>query len=98
MRADDIPFNNSQRLEPELDFDFESDSGDHSGYASVEDPDERADFYDDLLETFRAKGPTLANHGDNTKKMIQEQEQKWKKYGLVDSICLDKTKSPLQIL
>jgi hypothetical protein len=55
-----------------LDFDVDS------GYGSLEeDPDERAEFYDDLLERFRAEGPTLANHGDNTKKITQEQEQKW---------------------
>jgi len=62
------------------------DSDVDSGYASLEDPDETADFYDDLLETFRAKGPTLANHGDKTTKMIQEQEQKWRGYDLLDSI------------
>jgi hypothetical protein len=71
---------------------FDSDLDVDSGYASLEDLDERADFYDDLLERFRAEGPTLANHGDNTKKMIEEQEQKWRKYGPLYFICLNKTK------
>jgi len=75
-----------------LESDFDSDSDIDSGYASLEDPDETADFYGDMLETFREEGPTLANHGDNTKKMIQEQEQKWRQYGPVDSMCLNETK------
>jgi len=84
VRAADIPSDISECLK--LDSDPDSDSDVDSGYASLEDPDERADFYDDLLEKFRAEGPTLANHGDNTKKMIQEQEQKWRQYGPVDSM------------
>ncbi|KAJ4465564.1 hypothetical protein J3R30DRAFT_3413928 [Lentinula aciculospora] len=70
-------------LKDELDFESESEaelewepgSDIDSGYGSLED--DRVDFYDDLLEQFRTKGPVLSNHGDNTKKMIQEQEQKW---------------------
>jgi len=79
VRATDIPSNISECLK--LESDSDSDSDIDSGYASLEDPDETADFYDDLLERFREEGPTLANHGDNTKKMIQEQEQKWREYG-----------------
>ena len=86
----DIPSDNSECLESELDFDSDSDAD--SGYASVEDPDERADFYDDLLERFRAEGPTLANHGDNTKKMIQEQEQKWRMF------CKHRKLEPIEAL
>jgi hypothetical protein len=86
----DIPSNISECLK--LESDSDSDSDIDSGYASLEDPDETADFYDDLLERFREEGPTLANHGDNTKKMIQEQEQKWREYGPVDSMCLNETK------
>lgn len=96
MRVADIPSDNSECLESEPDIECDSDVD--SGYTSLEDPDERADLYDDLLERFRAEGPTLANHGDNTKKMIQEQEQIWKKYSLVDSIRLMKLKSPIQVL
>ena len=84
VRATDIPSDNSECLESEPDFDSDSDVD--SGYASLEDPDETADFYDDLLERFRTDGPTLANHGDKTTKMIQEQEQKWRGYDLLDSI------------
>jgi hypothetical protein len=62
----------------ESEFDSDSDSKVDSGYGSLEeDPNTRADFYDELLERFRVEGPTLANHCDNTKKMIQDQEQKW---------------------
>ena len=93
VRATDIPSNISECLK--LESDSDSDSDIDSGYASLEDPDERADFYDDLLERFREEGPTLANHGDNTKKMIQEQEQKWREYEPVDSRALMKLKSPL---
>ena len=51
-----------------------------SGYCSPDDDaDERAEYYDDLLERFRADGPTLANHGKNTKKMETEQEEIWNK-------------------
>lgn len=63
----------NSRLQPASDSDSDDDSDGDSGYGSLEDPDERADFYDDLLESFRAEGPTLANHGDGTKKMIEEE-------------------------
>lgn len=56
----------------------DSDSDIDSGYGSLEeDPDERAGFYNDLLGRFREGGPTLANHGDNTKNMTRKQELKW---------------------
>jgi hypothetical protein len=32
-----------------------------------------------LLERLREEGPTLANHGRNTKKMDKEQEEIWNK-------------------
>ncbi|RYO82759.1 hypothetical protein DL764_009563 [Monosporascus ibericus] len=58
-----------------------SDIDADSGYGSIEqDLDDTADFYDDLLAKFEIEGPTLADHGDNTKKMIQEQEQKWYRF------------------
>jgi hypothetical protein len=63
-------------FDSDSDCDSDSDSDVDSAYASLEDPEETADFYDDLLERFRTDGPTLANHGDNTKKMIKEQEKK----------------------
>ena len=60
---------------------FESDSDLDSGYSSLnDDPREPTDFYDDLLAKFEKEGPTLANHGKNTKKMIREQEEKWNKF------------------
>ncbi len=49
----DIPSENSECLES----DFDSDSDIDSGYTSLEDPDERANFYNDLLERFRTEGP-----------------------------------------
>ena len=62
----------------------DSDSHFDSGYGSHSDAvDESADFYDDLLERFRAEGPTLANHSKGTRKMTQEQERKWIKYDLL---------------
>jgi hypothetical protein len=54
-------------------FDPDTDSGCESG----EDPDESAEFYDGLFETFQKQGPTLGNHADSTKKMIEEQEVQW---------------------
>ena len=52
-------------------FDSDSDSKVDSGYSSLkEDPNTRADFYNELLERFRIEGPTLANYYDNTKKII----------------------------
>jgi hypothetical protein len=55
--------------------------GADSGYVSAgddaEDPDETAEYYDDLLQQFREEGPTLANHGDNTISMIKGQKEKW---------------------
>ena len=58
----------------------ESEAGFDSGYHSLdEDPDDKADYYDELLERFRADGPTLANHGENTEKMEKEQGEKWDK-------------------
>ena len=59
-----------------MDSSFSSDSDDDSGYCS-EDEDDNAEHWDTLLERFRAEGPTLANHGENTKKMEREQEKKW---------------------
>jgi len=53
--------------------DSDSDSDHDSGYCSLdEDADERAEYYDDLLERFRKEGPSLANHGVNTTKMAKE--------------------------
>ncbi|KAK3943401.1 hypothetical protein QBC46DRAFT_420865 [Diplogelasinospora grovesii] len=61
--------------------DSDSDSEDDSGYCSLkEDADDKAEYYNELLERFRAEGPTLANHGKNTKKMEKEQEKKWNKF------------------
>ena len=58
----------------------ESDSDLDSGYSSLNDDlREPTGFYDDLLTKFENEGPTLANHGKNTKKMIREQEEKWNK-------------------
>ena len=58
----------------------ESDSDLDSGYSSLnDDPREPTGFYDDLLTKFENEGPTLANHGKNTKRMIREQEEKWNK-------------------
>ena len=54
------------------------DSGPDSGYQSLEDdPDDKAYYYDELLQQFQADGPALANHGENTERMEKEQEQKW---------------------
>ncbi|KAK3935512.1 hypothetical protein QBC46DRAFT_367527 [Diplogelasinospora grovesii] len=59
----------------------DSDMDDDPGYCSLEeDADDKAEYYDDLLARFRAEGPTLANHGENTKKMEEEQEGKWNKF------------------
>ena len=64
----------SSASESDYDSDFDS------GYCSIEgDADDRAEHYDDLLAKFRIDGPTLANHSNNTKNMIQKQEQKWNK-------------------
>ena len=58
----------------------DSESDDDSGYCSLdEDADERAEYYDDMLERFRKEGPTLANHGENTKRMETDQEAIWNK-------------------
>ncbi|KAK0701564.1 hypothetical protein B0T26DRAFT_681697 [Lasiosphaeria miniovina] len=58
-----------------------SDSNNDSGYCSLnEDADDKAQYYDDLLERFRADGPTLANHGENTQTMEEEQEKIWNKF------------------
>lgn len=57
------------------DSDFDPDTD--SSRASGEDPDESADFYDGLFERFQKEGPTLGNHADSTKKMIEEQEVQW---------------------
>ena len=55
----------------ESEFNSDSDSKVDSNYSSLkEDPNIRADFYNELLERFRIEGPTLANHYDNTKKII----------------------------
>ncbi|KAJ0103794.1 hypothetical protein J7T55_004196, partial [Diaporthe amygdali] len=52
-----------------------------SGYGSQEeDPDEKARYYDELLERFRAEGPTLADHSRNTVRMEEEQEAKWEEF------------------
>lgn len=60
--------------------DSNSDSDDDSGYCSLEeDTEEKAEYYDALLERFRTEGPTLANHGENTKRMEDEQVEKWNK-------------------
>lgn len=61
--------------------DSDSDSDSDSGYCSLEeeDDDEKAEYYDQLIERFRREGPTLANHGKNTTKMEEEQEVKWNK-------------------
>ena len=65
----------SPRIRPESDSDLDS------GYSSLDDdPREPTGFYDDLLAKFEKEGPTLANHGNNTKKMIREQEEKWNKF------------------
>ncbi|KAK3934987.1 hypothetical protein QBC46DRAFT_424370 [Diplogelasinospora grovesii] len=63
------------------DLDSESDLSDFdvdSGYGSLEEDSD--EFYDGLLERFRTEGPTLANHSENTKNMMHEQEQKWRKF------------------
>ncbi|KAK3934110.1 hypothetical protein QBC46DRAFT_429032 [Diplogelasinospora grovesii] len=61
--------------------DSDCDSGFDSGYHSLdEDPDDKAEYYDELLKRFQTEGPTLANHGDNTKQMEQDQEEKWNKF------------------
>lgn len=57
-----------------------SDSDVDSGYGSlVDDSDKTANFYDHLLARFETEGPALADHSDNTKRMIREQEEKWNK-------------------
>lgn len=59
----------------ETESDYNSDVD--SGYCSIEeDADDRAEYYDDLLQKFRIDGPTMANHSKNTKNIIQKQEQK----------------------
>jgi hypothetical protein len=56
-------------------------SGFDSGYgSSKEDADEKARYYDELLEQFRAEGPILAKHARNMMKMEEEQEAKWEEY------------------
>ncbi|KAJ0103733.1 hypothetical protein J7T55_000242 [Diaporthe amygdali] len=53
-------------------------SGFDSGYGSQEeDTDEKARYYDELLQRFRAEDPTLADHSRNTVRMEEEQEAKW---------------------
>ncbi len=65
-------------VDADIPCDSDADSGFDSGYHSLEDDsDDKADYYDELLEQFRAEGPTLANHGENTEKMEKEQEEKW---------------------
>ncbi|KAI1845332.1 hypothetical protein JX265_014084, partial [Neoarthrinium moseri] len=60
---------------------YDSDVESNSSFESVEDcVDEGPDFYDDLLATFKAQGPTLANHSRNTKRMEEEQEEKWNEF------------------
>jgi len=62
------------------DSDSDSESKGDSGYCSLEeDADDRAEYYDDLLERFRREGPTVANHGRNTKAMETDQEKIWNK-------------------
>lgn len=65
----------------ESETDSDEDSDEDSGYCSLEDEDEEAKYYDDLLATFREQGPTLASHGENTRRMKEKQEEKWNKYG-----------------
>lgn len=72
----------SSLAEPESEPESDSDSDVDSGYGSAsfsadEDPDETAAFYDDLLDGFRKDGPTLADHGDDTKRMELAEEEKW---------------------
>jgi hypothetical protein len=72
----------SDPTRPDSDSDSDSNlepNGD-SGYCSLEeDVDDRAEYYDDLLERFRREGPTVANHGKNTKAMETDQERIWNK-------------------
>ena len=70
----------SDHTRSDCDPDSDSGSDDDSGYCSLgEDVDDRAEYYDDLLERFRREGPTVANHGENTKVMEKDQEKIWNK-------------------
>ena len=76
----------SDPTRPGSDSDSDSDSNSNlesngdSGYCSLEeDVDDRAEYYDDLLERFRREGSTVANHGENTKAMETNQERIWNK-------------------
>lgn len=61
--------------------DSQSDADLDSGYGSADgDTDKTAGFYDDLLARLETEGPTRADHGTNTKRMIEEQEEKWNQF------------------
>jgi len=63
-RTTDVPYDILEFLKSEPGCDSDSDSDVDSDYASLEDPNDTADFYDDLLDRFRTDVPTLATHGD----------------------------------
>lgn len=52
-----------------------------AGYCSGEDNSDReADFYCNLITQYEEEGPTMANHGENTKKMTGPEEKRWNEY------------------
>lgn len=48
--------------------------------------DEFAERYECLLARYEAGGPAMANHAENTKKMVSSVEKKWKEYDTVSLV------------
>lgn len=70
QRTQTVPTHKQQDSVYGLNLDF------NSTYCSIKEvADDRAEYYDDLLEKFRIDGPTLANRRKTTKTIILKQEQ-----------------------
>ncbi|PNH48832.1 hypothetical protein VD0002_g7342 [Verticillium dahliae] len=63
-----------------MDSESDTESFAESGYCSAEEnPDDEADYLRKLISQYAEEGPTMANHGENTKKMTRPELNRWNK-------------------
>ncbi|CRK25088.1 hypothetical protein BN1708_014133 [Verticillium longisporum] len=69
-----------------MDSESDTESFAESGYCSAEEnPDDEADYLRKLISQYAEEGPTMANHGENTKKMTRPELNRFCRAAKLDS-------------
>jgi hypothetical protein len=66
----------SLETNPDLGYDFDSDTDDDDSVSSGAMIDANSSYYG-LISQYEDDGPIMANRGDSAKKMIRTEEGKW---------------------